>query len=88
MIRGARAMGRAPNLDRHESDVDAILTPVKRETVPFAHLDDIIVAGRAIERLLQEYGERVALPEETLLAMRDLQSWRIPVLIEGATETP
>ncbi len=79
--------GNTDLLARYEQDLDSILAPVQRETAEFLHLDDILVAGRAQERLLADLVARETLTEELLASIGSLQAWAIPQVVATA-ETP
>ena len=71
-------------LARYDADVSEIMTPVPSDIAQFAHLDDILIAGRAQERLLMDLAARVSPDEEQMASLRGISSWGVPqVLLPG-----
>jgi len=69
---------------RYAEELAGVLAPVPSTTIPFAHLDDLIVAGRAQERLFLDLLDRGAFTPEQGVLIAGSEVWWLPRL--GAVE--
>ena len=76
-------------LVRYQQDVADILEPVARETASFVHLDDVVIAGRAQERLFIDLAMRSIFGEELLEGLRAHTRWAVPqVMLATVSSSP